>query len=142
VVANCAAVPASDGSSIPGVASDPCHLVAVEAECRGVSHLDGTPVHGDADGGWSLLFIARITLDAPSRGDVTLIDLPLSFAFPDPDGGRLKLRGNSVEALADILGADDAALPPCTQIELLSMRILDPEGVAFATLGASTLPRN
>jgi hypothetical protein len=64
--------------AVGGTSGLPRHLV--RCTCREVVQDDGvTPIQADRDGGWSLSVLARISIDAPASGDITLVDLPMEF---------------------------------------------------------------
>ncbi|HYC55152.1 MAG TPA: hypothetical protein VEL28_09470 [Candidatus Binatia bacterium] len=71
-------------------------------------------------------------------GDVTVIDFPVTFQFDDPSNGQLSLDDNSARVLADIVSPQAAALPTCTQIQVVDITLKDPAGRAFAVLGGGS----
>jgi hypothetical protein len=117
-----------------------CHVVEVKAKCKDILQDDeATPINETADDGWSLATLSRATLNDNTNGDMTVIDFPVTFFFDPPKNGGLKLKSNSAIALADILtDPSGAALPTCSQIQVVSIIVKDPAGREFATLGAGT----
>lgn len=134
----CEEVEGSDGSVI-GLPPGPCHVTYVKGNCKGIFQADGvTPINANDDAGWSLATLSRATVDDADNGDMTIIDFPVTFLFQDPKSGGLKVDSSSAEALAGIVGVSGAALPTCTQIEVLKITLKDPNGDAFAVLGGGT----
>ena len=70
----------------------------------------------------------------------TWVAYSMRFDFSTPDDGRMDVDSTSAEVLADLLGVGDAALPPCTSMEILNVTIRDPYGFAFAVPGTATSP--
>ncbi len=117
--------PCTDGSGVP------CMNVRIRAACRGVKDSSGTPTNAI---GWTLSTISRATLDDPTNGDMTVIDFPVQIPFPQASNGSFRVSTDSNTILAN-LGL--AALPGCSQLEILTVAIQDPAGSPFAKLGAS-----
>lgn len=135
---DCAALEDAAGEPL-GLPAGACHVTSVKCTCKGVVQADGvTPIRADQDGGWSLSVVARFSIDDPDSGDVTLVDLPMEFLFDDPNNGTLKLLSSTAEALPAIMGATAAALPTCTQMQIIRATLDDPQGQPFAKLGAGT----
>jgi hypothetical protein len=112
-----------------------CANLSIQAKCGGILNAG---LAEDNSAGWALRTFARATFDDNSNGDMTVIDFPASFAFPDPaKKGKLKLKSDTNALLGDLFGAG-SELPGCTSIELLSVKIADPAGNLFANLGSST----
>jgi hypothetical protein len=91
----------------------------------------------DETGSWALQTIARASFDDNSNGDMTVIDFPAAFTVGAASKGKLKFKGDTNTLLADLFGPG-SALPGCTAIELITVKITDPEGNLFATLGSSS----
>lgn len=136
---DCAVLEDAGGDPL-GLPAGPCHVTYVKARCQGIVKSDGwTPINAPEDTGWSLFALSRLSINDPTSGDITVIDLPLTFMFGDPANGRIKLDGSSAEALATMLvGISDAALPTCTSLEISRLAVKDPDGLRFAVMGAST----
>jgi hypothetical protein len=120
--------PCSDAS--PG----DCSNLTLQVKCGGVQNADGvTPSSGP---GWNLNTVARATFDDNANGDMTVIDFPAQFQLPDASGGKIKGKFNTNDLLNNLFGPG-SALPACTAIELITVKIADPSGNLFATLGTS-----
>lgn len=131
IAGDCSALSAS-------VASQACFAMSVKGKCKGILRNDAdTPIDA-ADGIWSLALLVRTSTNDPLSGDVTLIDLPIIFESEAPKGGSLKFKGNSVEALNDQYGALLAALPTCTQMEIVRVTLRDGSNRPFARLGVGS----
>jgi hypothetical protein len=52
----------------------------------------------------------------------------------------MSLKSSSAEALVPLIGVHNADLPPCTQIEIVDLRIKDPDGLPFAVIAGATTP--
>jgi hypothetical protein len=136
---DCSALEDASGAPI-GLPPGACHVTYVKGKCKGILQADGvTPINANDDGGWSLATLSRATVNDADNGDMTIIDFPVTFLFEDPNNGGLKVDSSSAEALASIVGPSGAALPTCTQIEVLKITLKDPNGDAFAVLGGGTL---
>jgi hypothetical protein len=134
---DCSELTASDGSNL-GMPSGPCHVVTLKGKCKGIVGADGVSPISSEDGVWTLATLSRASLNDPVTGDVTVIDFPVTFEFDTPSKGGLKLSGNSAEALAGLLDPASAALPTCTQIEIVRITVKDGTGAPFARLGVGT----
>jgi len=136
---DCSALTDADGNAL-GLPAAPCHVTYVRARCKDILRYDTTPIDGEADAGWSLYMLVRATFDDPAGGDMTAVDLPLSFRFDNPHEGQIDLDSNSAQALAELLVGHeaDAALPTCTTLAIARVQLKDPEGLPFAVLGDST----
>ena len=120
--------PCGDGSP------DPCSNLTLQAKCGGLLDPDGaTPSAGP---GWNLNTVARATFDDNANGDMTVIDFPAQFTIPDASKGKLKGKFTTNELLNGLFGPG-SALPACTAIELISVKIADPSGDLFASIGTS-----
>lgn len=121
--------PCSDGSGIP------CANLSLQAKCSGVLNSDGVTPNNDP--GWNLNTIARATFDDNVNGDMTVIDFPAQFPLPPAVKGKLKGKFNTNDLLNGLFGPG-SALPGCTAIELISIKIADPAGNTFASIGSAT----
>jgi hypothetical protein len=120
--------PCSDGSGIP------CSNLEITAVCRRILNSDGvTPTN---DPGFALNAVARATFDDNAYGDMTVVNFPAQFAFPQASGGTIQLASDT-NALLNGLFGPGSALPGCTSLQILSMAIADPAGNIFATMGTS-----
>jgi hypothetical protein len=120
--------PCSDGSP-----SD-CSNLTLSVKCGGVLDADGVTPNSQA--GWNLNTVARATFNDNANGDMTVIDFPAQFSLPPASGGKLKGKFDTNTLLNGLFGPG-SALPSCTAIELISVKIADPSGNAFASLGTS-----
>ena len=113
-----------------------CSNLTISAKCGGILGVDGiTP---DSSAGWALRTFARASFNDIANGDMTVIDFPASFSFPEPaKKGKIKLKSDTNTLLGDLFGAG-SELPGCTSIELISVKLADPAGNLFANLGSST----
>ena len=96
--------------------------------------LDGTG--GLASGSGTLSTLARTTLEdtvvtSPGMGtDMTIIDFPAPFAFAMTNGNaNLNFPGNS------LIQFGPPPLPGCTSLEIVDIKVLDPNGNPFAVPG-------
>lgn len=121
--------PCSDGSGVP------CANLSLQVKCGGLNEPDGVTPNNDI--GWILNTIARATFNDNSNGDMTVIDFPAQFPLPAVSGGKVKGSFTTNELLNGLFGPG-SALPGCTAIELITVKIADPAGNVFASLGTST----
>jgi hypothetical protein len=130
----------SGGNNL-GLQAGPCHVTFVKSKCSGIvtSSVDPTPI-GSGDDGWSLATLSRATLADNTNGDMTVIDFPVTFAYSVPDNGKIAVDSSSAEALIPLVGANNADLPTCTQIEVVDVTIKAPGALPFAKLGGATRP--
>jgi len=130
-----------DASGAPlGLPPGACHVTYVKGKCKGIMQADGvTPINANDDAGWSLATLSRATVNDADNGDMTIIDFPVTFLFEDPNNGGVAVDSSSAEALSAIVGPSGAALPTCTQIEVVKITMKDPNGDPFAVLGGGTL---
>lgn len=132
----------TDANKVPlGLQAVPCHVTFVKGKCKGILGTDGKTPIGALDTGWSLATLSRTSLDDATNGDMTVIDFPVTFNFGEPKNGSMKLSGSSAEELKDLVGVNNADLPPCTAIEVVDVIIKDPAGLPFARLGGATVPK-
>ncbi len=136
---DCAELEDANGDPL-GLPTGPCHVTYVKSKCKGILQADGvTPINANDDAGWSLATLTRSTFNDATNGDVTVIDFPVTFAYQDPDNGKIKVDSSSAEALAAILvDPSGAALPTCSTLQTIKITIKDPAGLPFATMGGST----
>jgi hypothetical protein len=74
-----------------------------------------------ASGSGALATVTRASLDDRTEGDETVVDFPAAFPFSMvPGSARLR---SSADALLNAVG--QPGLPPCTSLELVSVRVLD-----------------
>jgi hypothetical protein len=79
--------------------------------------------------------VARATLIDRAEDDLgpmTVIDFPTQFGVT-ADGGKINKKTSATVILNAI---NQPALPVCTTIELVAVRVLDPNGNPFATIGS------
>jgi hypothetical protein len=139
LVKACEKVKGADGNTFEDITPGPCHVTYVKGKCFGIQ--DGTnTLIGDGDAGWKFFTLSRASLDDDSNGDMTVIDFPVSFSFGVPKDGGMKIKANSVEALAPLVGAQNSDLPDCTSIEIVDVTVKDPLLLPFAKLGGATIP--
>ena len=139
IVSDCSTVTGQDGMPL-GLDANPCHVFTVRADCRGILSSDGVTPISASDDGWTLHMLMRASIEDPSGGEMTVIDVPVSFQFGRPHDGRLSLRGTSAEALLPFVGIHDADIPPCANIEFNYFGIYDPRRLVFARPGVATHP--
>jgi hypothetical protein len=138
---DCSKAEDAAGNSL-GLDARPCHVTFVRSSCKGIVRADGVqPISGSQDAGWELATLGRASLNDPTGGDMTVIDFPVSFTYSDPKDGEMEIDSSTAEALVPLVGADGAALPACTSIEVVDIKIKDPDGNSFARLGGATVPR-
>jgi hypothetical protein len=122
--------PCPDGSAAS------CSVLRIVTKCRGLLDPGGTTLTNTS--GWTVNVVHRGTSNDRANGDMTIINFPAQFAAPAVANGNLKLTfeiGPCTQGICNIFGSD--ALSPCTQLELLSVALHDPDGNAFAKLGSS-----
>jgi hypothetical protein len=139
---DCSKAEDSNGNSLQ-LAPRPCHVTFVTSTCKGIArNAVGEPlINGAGDQGWELATLSRATLDDPTSHDMTVIDFPVSFTYSLPEEGSMEVDSSSAEALVDLVGANGAALPACTSIQVVDVKIKDPDGHSFAKLGGATVPK-
>jgi hypothetical protein len=118
--------------------SDPagCSVLNIAVKCGGIQDPGGGVLSSTV--GWNLSLVLRASFDDPSNGDMTVVDVPLQLPLPEAANGALKGRfelGNCTDFF--FCPPPPGYLPPCTQLELLSVTLFDPDGSAFAKLGSS-----
>jgi len=139
LVDDCSQLEDSAGTPL-GLQVGPCHVTFVKSKCKGILGTDGLTPIGATDTGWSFATLSRTTLADDTNGDMTVIDFPVTFLYSEPKNGGMKLSSSSAEALVPLVGANNADLPDCTQIEIVDIVIKDPAGLPFARLGGATVP--
>lgn len=139
---DCSRVTGGNGAAL-GLPAQACHVTSLKARCRRIHGPDGvSPIDvawGDDDG-WRLWTLTRVTVADAIAGDTTQIEFPVSFRFSPPGNGSIFLDTNTAEALSTILGSTGAALPPCTHLQPVEVRVLDPDDRIFAKVGLATQP--
>jgi len=117
-----------------GICGSDCANLLIRATCKDIQDSVGAPIESNP---WVLRLLARATLDDDDAGDVTIIDLPPSeFFFSQASNGKIKLKQDLYSGVLD--PCSWPVLPPCMMTEWLSVKIADPDGKVFATLGSST----
>jgi hypothetical protein len=104
--------------------------LAIKLQLKGILQGPGagtTP----ATGSGILATVARATLEDRMNGDMTVVDFPAGFGFAMTDG-KAKLQ-TSADALLNGIG--QPGLPPCTSIEVVTIRVIDSKGDTFAVMG-------
>jgi hypothetical protein len=86
----------------------------------------GTGGHGHVQ-----IALRMTIIDREESHVMTLVDLPFAFEIPAFDG-RISTK-TSLTVLLDRL--ERPALPACSTVELLSLWVLDPDGIRFAEIG-------
>lgn len=132
---DCSTIEGDDGSDL-GLPAGACFVLAVGAKCSGILKDDGVAGIDETSGIWTLNTLSRASLNDAVTGDVTVIDFPVGFSFETPNKGKMKLKSNSADALAGLLDPASAALPTCTQIEVVRISVVDGDGRLFARLGS------
>ena len=115
--------------------ADPsCSDVVLKLSCSDIVKSDGTSP-ADTDG-WSIAALSRATFSDESGigTDMTIVDFPLQFPIPQPSGGKIKAKIST----NSLLEATGGLLPTCTAVEILSVKLKDPNGDDFAQMGTST----
>ena len=90
-----------------------------------------------ADGTGRFFVLMRVTTDDRAGGDMTLIDLPVQLPFT-LRRGKVTLSSSFNLALN---GDGQPGLPPCSNIEVLSLLVYDPLDNWFASAGLFVPPR-
>src|SRR6185369_8152752 len=121
LVKDCSLVEDESGTPL-GLQPGPCHITYVKSKCSGILRSDGqTPIDGAMDDGWTFATLSRASFNDDAGGDMTVIDFPVTFAYSVPDNGKIEVDSNSAEALIDLVGQNNAELPPCTSIEIVDV---------------------
>jgi hypothetical protein len=138
VAPDCSKLRGSNGV-VMGLAAIPCHVTTVKAQCRDIRD-ESQLLIGPGEPFWYVAMLLRLTIDDPTAGDVTMIDLPVNFSFGDAEEGSLRMRTNTAEALSTVFGPAVAALPACTSLQIERILVRDPTGLTFASAGLATQP--
>jgi hypothetical protein len=117
------------GSSCLGGANDGA-ACTVDSECPGGTCVENPDVPAGPSTGF-LATVARATFDDRAGGDMTVDDFPANFPLLIADG---KI---NVKTSADVLlnGISQPGLPHCSNIETVSITVLDENGNTFANVG-------
>jgi hypothetical protein len=134
-VGDCAAVTNADGTSL-NLPAGPCHVTYIRSRCRGIMKPSDLPVDW-SDDGWTLTIAMRMSID-DADGDMTMVDVPMTFAFSTPNEGEFVVESSTAQFLAATFGPAAAALPSCTSMEITNVLIRDPYGFQFARVGTAT----
>jgi hypothetical protein len=118
-------------------AVDSCMNVKIKAKCTHLLLPDG--MSPENAGGWTLNTISRATFDDPLGGDMTVVDFPAKFDFPQAKNGKIKLKADTNSLLAGLFGAG-SNLPACAYLEILGFSVVDPNGNVFAKQGVGAKP--
>jgi hypothetical protein len=115
-----------------------CSRIVLSAQCSGVRDPGGATLTNAP--GWSLAIVTRMTIADETTGDMTIIDAPAQFTFPQASGGKFKLTYDSSECTSGFCDpfTQIHAIPACAQVAIVSTLILDPTGRPFAVLGSSS----
>jgi len=111
----------------------PCMSLELSLDCQDVREPGGDPIT-NSGGDWNMEIVVRATFDASDNGDMTVIDVPVVLPMGVANGDLTLKHGPELNS-SFLTG-----LPPCTQLEVLSLRVLDPDGGHFATMGSGTRP--
>ena len=117
-----------------------CANVYITAKCKDIRMADGiTAIYSPGPAqGWSMNNLSRATMsDESINGDITSIDFPSQFAFPDGKKGGIKVKGDANQMLYDLLELE-TGLSACISIENVKMTISDPDGNTFASQGTAS----
>ena len=101
--------------------------LSVKLKAKGIVYADQIPVSGSG----FLATVARATFDDREGGDMTVVDFPANFPIVVLDGKT------NTKTSADTLlnAASQPGLPHCSNIETVSVTILDENGTTFANVG-------
>jgi hypothetical protein len=115
-----------------------CMNLTISVKCKGIVRSDGvTPISAPDDTGWILQTLSRATLDDEDNGDMTVLNFPVPIAMTEPSKGGFSTVDNSdTNHILQDLGL--ASLPRCTQVEIVSLTLKDPNNASFAVIGAGT----
>ncbi len=87
---------------------------------------------GPVNGNGSLATVARATLKDRMNGDMTVVDFPAGFGVTAVDG-KISRKTSANDLLVNTLG--QPALPSCTSIEVVDVKIVDENSNNFASMG-------
>ena len=115
-----------------------CMNLAIKVKCSGILRADGvTPISAPDDTGWILQTLSRATLNDEDNGDMTVLNFPVPIAMTEPSSGKFQtVDGSDTNHILADLGL--ASLPRCTQVEVVSLTLKDPNNASFAVIGAGT----
>jgi hypothetical protein len=137
-LSDCSTLTDSDGNSL-GL-SGACTDITFRGKCTQMVLADGvTPAHNIT--GFQLFTASRASMNDSFSGDLTVFDFPITFKFGTVKNGVMKLKAHTAERLQDsfVTPITESGLPTCTQVELLHLTILDPQGNVFARSGIGTV---
>jgi hypothetical protein len=120
-----------------------CTNPELKLKCASILDPLGEPIDGDAAALWSLRLRLRMTFDDEGSGDMTTTDLTAVAIIPPGSRGKLRLSAPYNEAVGNaflpcfdpVLGC---ALPGCTSLEIIGVRLYDPDQRPFGAIGSST----
>lgn len=113
-----------------------CSNFTWKARCSGITAADGTTLIEGS--GWTLNMLYRATWQDSANGDQTVIDFPAQVTFAPAKKGRMKAGADTHMLLNQLPFFPPRFLPGCTSLEVLSVKIVDPQNRVFATMGSST----
>ncbi len=119
-----------------------CVYLQIGVKCKGIVDNDGvTPVE-DGDSVWRLLTNTRTTLADQGGDDQTIIDFSLPIVIDTAKKGhkvgkgKVSVKTDSAIELSEFLSPEAAALPTCTNFEIVDI-VLEADEQAFARMGSS-----
>lgn len=120
------------------VGAVPCTDMQITLKCSGITNLLNVAV--DNQSGWALTTVGRPTFNdglPDANGDMTLFDFPITIPVPATawKAGKFTLKLGLSQLLQSI---NQAQLPPCTNIQIVSLGLNDPQGNTFAVMGSAT----
>ncbi len=133
-----AVAPIGESSCTNGPPGEPCQNLLLKTTCSDVRDANDLPIQPLGGLGWTLRGSVRMTMTDPLAGDVTTQDLPFSIALPVAASGRLSVQAKLTHSCPGAGSPCPLLAPPCSSIELLEPRVVDPLGKAFASIGTST----
>jgi hypothetical protein len=101
--------------------------LAVQLKMSGLLNTLSAPAGGNG----TLATVARATLEDRVGGPMTVVDFPAGFPITAV-GGKISVK---TTANALLNGIGQPGLPGCSNIEVVSVNVVDPNGNAFANLG-------
>lgn len=118
-----------NGSSCDGGANNDA-FCTVASECPAGTCVENPGIPAGPTTGF-LATVARATFDDRTGGDMTVVDFPANFPLLVADG---KI---NVKTSADVLlnGISQPGLPHCSNVETVSIMVLDENGNTFANVG-------
>jgi hypothetical protein len=124
------AIPACVPSSPLNTGPPPSADLLVKLSLKGIRSGPGAGT-ADATGPGNLATVTRATFNDRMNGDITVVDFPAGFPFSLAEG-KTNLK-TSADALLNGIG--QPGLPPCSSLELVSIRVVDSMGDTFAVMG-------